>query len=342
MAWDKNCCILGPAGVAGANGLDGAAGPQGPAGNDGAAGPQGLAGNDGAVGPQGPPGDSLFTLTPGDQIVPVEQIRTLQITGGSATSPAYGCIGGIGTGISFPSTTELQLNTENVARLTINSAGGWNVNGSTSEAGLVLTGNGWAQPPSFQPPQGVPAGTIVMYTASTAPFGWTICDGSNGSPDLRDRFVIASGNSFGLGQYGGSATSTLPYHGHGGTSVDAVADASGNGANMYGGGMGYALNGINVNRGAIGVGVSPEGVDPTNGNIPPFVCLTFIMKLGNILISKSRDGIQADTIEHVALDPPFVTSPWVPPASEWKPPAIEVPAFIPANDVTAQAAIASS
>ena len=65
MAWDKNCCILGPAGVAGANGLDGAVGPQGPngldgapgvqgpAGNDGAAGPQGLAGNDGAAGPQG-------------------------------------------------------------------------------------------------------------------------------------------------------------------------------------------------------------------------------------------------------------------------------------------------
>ena len=38
MAWDKNCCILGPAGVAGANGLDGAVGPQGPNGNDGALG----------------------------------------------------------------------------------------------------------------------------------------------------------------------------------------------------------------------------------------------------------------------------------------------------------------
>ena len=57
MAWDKNCCILGPAGVAGANGLDGAAGPQGPNGLDGAVGPQGPAGNDGAVGPQGPAGN---------------------------------------------------------------------------------------------------------------------------------------------------------------------------------------------------------------------------------------------------------------------------------------------
>ena len=56
MAWDKNCCILGPAGVAGANGLDGAVGPQGPAGNDGAAGAQGPPGTDGIAGVQGPAG----------------------------------------------------------------------------------------------------------------------------------------------------------------------------------------------------------------------------------------------------------------------------------------------
>ena len=158
----------GPAGTdgaAGGQGPQGEVGPQGPAGNDGAAGGQGPAGNDGAVGPQGPQGDSLFTLTPGDQIVPVEQIRTLQITGGSATSPAYGCIGGVGTGISFPSATELQLNTENVARLTINSAGGWNVNGSSSEVGLVLTGNGWAAPPSWQAPKGAAGGTLFASVA---------------------------------------------------------------------------------------------------------------------------------------------------------------------------------
>ena len=64
MAWDKNCCILGPAGVAGANGLDGAVGPQGATGpqgdrgSDGSQGPQGPAGNDGAAGPQGPQGES--------------------------------------------------------------------------------------------------------------------------------------------------------------------------------------------------------------------------------------------------------------------------------------------
>ena len=159
----------GEVGPQGSPGADGAAGGQGP---QGEVGPQGPAGADSTVpgpqGPQGPQGDSLFTLTPGDQIVPVEQIRTLQITGGSATSPAYGCIGGIGTGISFPSTTELQLNTENVARLTINSAGGWNVNGSSSEAGLVLTGNGWAAPPSWKAPPSPIGGTLFASVAFNA------------------------------------------------------------------------------------------------------------------------------------------------------------------------------
>ena len=151
----------GEVGPQGSPGADGAAGGQGPQGEVGAAGPAGADSTvPGPAGPAGPQGDSLFTLTPGDQIVPVEQIRTLQITGGSATSPAYGCIGGIGTGISFPSATELQLNTENVARLTINSAGGWNVNGTNSEVGLVLTGNGWAAPPSWQAPRGGVGGTL--------------------------------------------------------------------------------------------------------------------------------------------------------------------------------------
>ena len=180
MAWDKTQNL---------------AGPQGPAGVDGSQGPAGI---DGAVGAQGPQGDSLFTLTPGDQIIPVEQIRTLQITGGSATSPAYGCIGGIGTGISFPSTTELQLNTENVARLTINSAGGWNVNGSSSEVGLVLTGNGWAQPPSWKPIPGANGGMLFASVAFSPKNAYMLraknivscVNISNDSPPRDGRFAI--------------------------------------------------------------------------------------------------------------------------------------------------------
>ena len=43
------------------------------------------------------------------------------------------------------------------------------------------------------------------------PTGWILCDGSNGSPDLRDRFVIGAGSGaiYSVGATGGSADATL-------------------------------------------------------------------------------------------------------------------------------------
>jgi hypothetical protein len=47
-------------------------------------------------------------------------------------------------------------------------------------------------------------GMIVMYTGTTAPVGWAICNGTNGTPDLRDRFIIGAGSTFNVGTPGGS------------------------------------------------------------------------------------------------------------------------------------------
>lgn len=40
----------------------------------------------------------------------------------------------------------------------------------------------------------VPSGTVVMWsgTIATIPAGWALCDGQNGTPDLRDRFVVGA------------------------------------------------------------------------------------------------------------------------------------------------------
>lgn len=66
---------------------------------------------------------------------------------------------------------------------------------------------------------GVPVGTIVMWYGSTVPDGWVICNGSNGTPDLRDRFIVGAGNGYGVGWIGGEAFHTLsvdemPSHNH--------------------------------------------------------------------------------------------------------------------------------
>ena len=41
----------------------------------------------------------------------------------------------------------------------------------------------------------IPRGTIIAYynkTSSVSPTGWAMCDGNNGTPDLRGRFIVAS------------------------------------------------------------------------------------------------------------------------------------------------------
>ena len=49
----------------------------------------------------------------------------------------------------------------------------------------------------------IPIGCIILWsgTVSTIPSGWRLCDGTNGTPDLRDKFVIGARSDS-----GGSAT----------------------------------------------------------------------------------------------------------------------------------------
>lgn len=73
-------------------------------------------------------------------------------------------------------------------------------------------------------------GFIAMWYGSVAniPKGWALCDGENGTPDLRDRFVAAAGNTYAVGDTGGlvqhnhSVIGTCPIHDiSGGTDIAA-------------------------------------------------------------------------------------------------------------------------
>ena len=56
----------------------------------------------------------------------------------------------------------------------------------------------------------VPSGVILMWggSADTIPRGWALCDGTNGTPDLLDRFVVASGRNYPQGSKGGAESAT--------------------------------------------------------------------------------------------------------------------------------------
>jgi hypothetical protein len=53
---------------------------------------------------------------------------------------------------------------------------------------------------------GVPSGIISMWSGLNAaiPAGWLLCDGTNGTPNLVDRFIVASGTAYTTGDTGGT------------------------------------------------------------------------------------------------------------------------------------------
>lgn len=51
-------------------------------------------------------------------------------------------------------------------------------------------------------------------STDTVPEGWAICDGSNGTPNLVDRFVVGAGSAYGLGAQGGSTNATAHFSGY--------------------------------------------------------------------------------------------------------------------------------
>lgn len=67
--------------------------------------------------------------------------------------------------------------------------------------------------------KGVPIGTILMWTGSVIPEGWALCDGSNGTPDLRGRFPLGENSDYPVNSTGGSkevrlTIDNIPAHKH--------------------------------------------------------------------------------------------------------------------------------
>lgn len=51
---------------------------------------------------------------------------------------------------------------------------------------------------------GVPKGAIIMWHGSEIPEGWALCDGTNGTPNLVDKFIKAAGTFDEIGTEGGN------------------------------------------------------------------------------------------------------------------------------------------
>ncbi|MGL6022495.1 MAG: hypothetical protein ACRC0A_05270, partial [Chitinophagaceae bacterium] len=144
----------------------------------------------------------------------------------------------------------------------------------------------------------LPAGIITMWSGSIVniPAGWALCNGANGTPDLRDRFVVGAGNGYNVGATGGEATHRLnvnemPVHIHG---------ISGGGAHNHQSSVGFSSGGGGTRNGltlpsiagkyeqnlfySSSVGehahtIYNEGGGQPHENRPPYYALYFIMKI---------------------------------------------------------------
>lgn len=142
----------------------------------------------------------------------------------------------------------------------------------------------------------VPSGMILLWSGSigSIPTGYLLCDGTNGTPDLRNRFIVGSGSTYAVNATGGSADAIVVSHNHTATSTSVVTDPGHlhtvpyAGSDVIGGSgsqPGYRGSGTsNTSSATTGITVATTttntaaGTSGTNANLPPYYSLAYIMK----------------------------------------------------------------
>ena len=164
-------------------------------------------------------------------------------------------------------------------------------------------------------PSAVPAGCILIWSGSigSIPAGWALCNGTNGTPDLRDKFIVGAGSTYAVDGTGGSANAIVVSHTH-----TFSATTASNGAHQHnlagntltGGALGTRGWDTSIAGGAKSIVLTGDGgPDPrtssisndilysagahthtvsgttdssgnsgTNANLPPYYALCYIMK----------------------------------------------------------------
>jgi hypothetical protein len=175
---------------------------------------------------------------------------------------------------------------------TLAITGGFTLDGAAGTSGQVMVSAGSGNTPTWG--NAFVAGMIMLWSGSSGsiPSGWLLCDGSNSTPDLRNRFVVGAGSTYAVGATGGTAdavvvshthstTVTDPGHNHGWSSFTVNADGGNQATGMF---THISSWGNTVSRPTdsattgISVSNSTTGSSGTNANLPPYYALCYIMK----------------------------------------------------------------
>lgn len=145
---------------------------------------------------------------------------------------------------------------------------------------------------------GVPKGVIAMWSGNVLapPAGWAVCDGKNGTLDLRDCFIVGAGGKYGAKTTGGSEAHSHSVSGDTGSTALTIAQMPKHSHPVVtppgSGGIGSITSGSYVvanglaNRstgeagGGQGHSHSLDGLSVgSSSNLPLYCALAFIMKL---------------------------------------------------------------
>jgi len=110
----------------------------------------------------------------------------------------------------------------------------------------------------------VPTGGILIWSGAIVdiPIGFLLCDGNNGTPDLRDCFIVGAGDTYAVDATGGASS-----HDHDFTS-DGHNHSLAGGADL-------------TPTGAISATTTTDtdtGTTSEENHLPPYYALAYIMK----------------------------------------------------------------
>ena len=153
---------------------------------------------------------------------------------------------------------------------TLTAAGAVSANGGATVSGnLKVTG-------TISGTGTVPIGAIIMWSGTNVPDGWALCNGQGGTPDLRDRFIVGAGSSYGVGSTGGANTvalssSQIPSHAH--NYSFRIAGLAGAVSEKY-----HQFYYVNEGGGTGSRTTNAAGGGQAHENRPPYYALAFIMR----------------------------------------------------------------
>jgi hypothetical protein len=133
---------------------------------------------------------------------------------------------------------------------------------------------------------GVPLGAIFLWGGLIVdiPAGYALCDGTGGTPNLKDRFVIGSGGTYTTGATGGSKDAVVVSHTHavidpghthtfpnGQVDIPVTADTS----SAYG----AVERTKSTSSAKTGITINTAGESGADKNMPPYYALAYIQRV---------------------------------------------------------------